>query len=197
MFDDSAVKLIHELTEGVPRRINVFCDRILLYGYLEEVIFFTEEHIQIVADELADEITSPLKLPDKIETSDLAGSASDGNTAQASNIHNHISPTEAQILPLNVAYEQSRKNGSVQSDVKATQNEPRKENVNAPIVTETVNAKAVNSKTSQFQPVEIKSVSVNPSITSDFVDIDETIRDFESRVEKEIESFKKSLDKKF
>ncbi len=61
LFDAQAIDLIHDLTEGVPRRINVFCDRILLFGYLEEIKFFTPEHIKIVADELADEITSPIK----------------------------------------------------------------------------------------------------------------------------------------
>ncbi|MCP3850249.1 MAG: AAA family ATPase [Gammaproteobacteria bacterium] len=61
LFEDDALELIHQLTEGVPRRINVFCDRILLFGYLEEVTIFNREHIKVVADELADEITSPIK----------------------------------------------------------------------------------------------------------------------------------------
>ena len=70
LFERSALMLIHELTEGVPRRINVFCDRILLFGYLEEISFFTTEHVQTVADELEEEITSPIKSRDKPETSE-------------------------------------------------------------------------------------------------------------------------------
>jgi len=61
LFDHNSCLLIHELTEGVPRRINVFCDRILLYGYLEEIERFTVEHINLVADELSNEVTSPVK----------------------------------------------------------------------------------------------------------------------------------------
>jgi len=61
LFDHEACLLIHELTEGVPRRINVFCDRILLYGFLEEIKRFTVKDINNVADELANEVTSPIK----------------------------------------------------------------------------------------------------------------------------------------
>jgi len=61
LFDHDSCLLIHELTEGVPRRINVFCDRILLYGFLEEIDRFTVGHINLVADELSKEITSPVK----------------------------------------------------------------------------------------------------------------------------------------
>lgn len=61
LFSDPAYILVYELTEGVPRRINVFCDRVLLFGYLEEVSFFEANHIQEVAEELGKEITSPVK----------------------------------------------------------------------------------------------------------------------------------------
>lgn len=61
LFNHHCCLLIHELTEGVPRRINVFCERILLYGFLENIKHFTEDHIRLVADELAGEITSPIK----------------------------------------------------------------------------------------------------------------------------------------
>ena len=44
---------------------------------------------------------------------------------------------------------------------------------------------------------EVLSQNTNSAVNSDFVDIDETIKDFETRVEKEIASFKNSLDKKF
>ncbi|MBF0266077.1 MAG: AAA family ATPase, partial [Gammaproteobacteria bacterium] len=60
LFDNETYYLIHEFTEGVPRRINVFCDRILLFGYLEEINWFTIEHINQVADELDNELTTPV-----------------------------------------------------------------------------------------------------------------------------------------
>jgi putative secretion ATPase (PEP-CTERM system associated) len=35
-FTDDAFARIHEETRGIPRRINTLCDRLLLFGYLEE-----------------------------------------------------------------------------------------------------------------------------------------------------------------
>lgn len=83
LFDDEALRLVHELTEGVPRRINVFCDRIMLFGYLEEVSFFTVEHIHMVADELEDEITSPIKLRKKNGVSHLLRQVQANNTSHS------------------------------------------------------------------------------------------------------------------
>lgn len=37
LINDDAFPEIHRITEGVPRRINVFCDRLLLYSYLEKL----------------------------------------------------------------------------------------------------------------------------------------------------------------
>ncbi len=144
LFDDDALLLIHELTEGVPRRINVFCDRILLFGYLEEIIFFTSEHIKIVADELSEEITSPIKAEK----------------------HEEIS--------------------SYLSELQKTYEAPE----HIPEVKEVQRKAAAPS-------VKKEKVKAKESLSSDFVDIEETIKDFESRVENEIAAFKKSLDKKF
>ncbi len=59
VITDIAFELIHNYTNGVPRRINVFCDRLLLYGYLEELFVFKPEVINIVAEELANEASTP------------------------------------------------------------------------------------------------------------------------------------------
>ncbi|WP_417319004.1 XrtA/PEP-CTERM system-associated ATPase [Emcibacter sp.] len=50
-FDDGAFRKIYEYTQGVPRRLNTLCSRILLYGAIEEVHAITEK---IVADVIAD-----------------------------------------------------------------------------------------------------------------------------------------------
>lgn len=55
-FDDEAFDEIHEQTGGVPRRINSFCDRLMLYGYLEELHRFSRESVQTVATELNSEL---------------------------------------------------------------------------------------------------------------------------------------------
>lgn len=59
VFYQGAYEAIHACTDGVPRRLNTFCDRLLLYGYLEEVHAFTGEHVQAVAHELLGEMERP------------------------------------------------------------------------------------------------------------------------------------------
>jgi len=61
-FAELAFELIHEYTEGVPRRINMLCDRILLYGCMEEKHEVTSELVRLVIQELEQEISgTPLK----------------------------------------------------------------------------------------------------------------------------------------
>jgi len=52
-FDESAYAAIHRYTQGVPRRVNVFCDRLLLYGFLEEMREFPETAVDAVGREMA------------------------------------------------------------------------------------------------------------------------------------------------
>ncbi len=51
----AAHQVIFEVTGGVPRRINTFCDRLLLFGYLEELTGLDEGHVNEVANELKQE----------------------------------------------------------------------------------------------------------------------------------------------
>ncbi len=172
LFDDAALTLIHDLTEGVPRRINVFCDRILLFGYLEEIDFFTKEHIKVVADELADEITSPIK----------------------SERHDEIN-----LLLSGEQYDDSAME-SEPEPVTIPKSEPKVETpkIEAPKVkVPKVEALKIEAKAELIKP-EVKQKEITArELPSDFVDIEETIKDFESRVEEEIKAFKESLDKKF
>lgn len=48
-------QLIFEATGGVPRRINTFCDRLMLFGYLEELHVLEPKHIKEVINELKQE----------------------------------------------------------------------------------------------------------------------------------------------
>jgi general secretion pathway protein A len=64
-FDDDVFNAICTYTQGIPRRINTLCDRVLLFGYLDElsvislnavnkVIADIEEEASIVTDEFHD-----------------------------------------------------------------------------------------------------------------------------------------------
>ncbi|WP_426416979.1 XrtA/PEP-CTERM system-associated ATPase [Aestuariirhabdus sp. LZHN29] len=56
-IEEGAYHAIYDFTDGVPRRINVFCDRLLLYTYLEELSEINEAVVKAVADEMSAEIT--------------------------------------------------------------------------------------------------------------------------------------------
>ncbi len=52
LFSDDALDTLHELSAGVPRRINRLCDLALLVGYAEELDSITSPHLQSVHREL-------------------------------------------------------------------------------------------------------------------------------------------------
>jgi putative secretion ATPase (PEP-CTERM system associated) len=60
LFSNEAFQAIHEKTIGVPRKINIFVDRLLLFGFLEELQEFTLESINDVAEEMSAELTGSL-----------------------------------------------------------------------------------------------------------------------------------------
>ena len=50
-FDADAFAALHRFTGGIPRRINTFCDRLLLFGFLEEKTHFGQDEIdEVIAD---------------------------------------------------------------------------------------------------------------------------------------------------
>jgi len=54
-FTIDVYQLIYEITSGIPRRINHFCDRIMLFSYLEEKHDITSAIVEAVQDELLEE----------------------------------------------------------------------------------------------------------------------------------------------
>lgn len=55
-FDDAAFERIHAATGGIPRRINVLCNRILLGAFLADTDQIGIETVQTAADELRAEV---------------------------------------------------------------------------------------------------------------------------------------------
>lgn len=58
VFSQEALDTIFELSDGVPRRINSLCDRILLFGFLQEKTFLTDEDVKTVSEEISGESRS-------------------------------------------------------------------------------------------------------------------------------------------
>ncbi|MEM6640222.1 MAG: AAA family ATPase [Pseudomonadota bacterium] len=59
-FDPDFYGAIHRHTGGVPRKINILMDRVLVYGYLEELREFGAEDVEDVVEELSKEIAGDL-----------------------------------------------------------------------------------------------------------------------------------------
>jgi general secretion pathway protein A len=73
LFSAAAFVQIHEKTAGVPRKINIFVDRLLLFGFLEELQHIDVDAVYNVAQEMEIELTGSLSpaLPDD-QTSQLS-----------------------------------------------------------------------------------------------------------------------------
>lgn len=52
IFTESAVEMIHEVTKGSPRAINILCDRALLAGFVAETFLIDEFIIENCAKEI-------------------------------------------------------------------------------------------------------------------------------------------------
>lgn len=57
-ISDRAFARLYSFTKGVPRRINTFCERLMLYGSLEELLEFHDDTIKAVAKELMYEVSA-------------------------------------------------------------------------------------------------------------------------------------------
>ena len=66
-FAEIAFEKIHEYTEGVPRRINMLCDRIMLFGCMEETHNVTGELVDEVKQELEQEVSSGTIRPETVK----------------------------------------------------------------------------------------------------------------------------------
>lgn len=56
VISDEAFDSLYEATGGVPRRVNTLCERILLFGALEDLHSFDGGHVSAVVAEIAEEL---------------------------------------------------------------------------------------------------------------------------------------------
>jgi general secretion pathway protein A len=61
LFSAGAYARIFQFTHGIPRKINTLMDRILLYGFLEELETLDEEAVENVIKEVSEEMFLPEK----------------------------------------------------------------------------------------------------------------------------------------
>jgi hypothetical protein len=104
LFSDEAFEAIHEKTLGVPRKINIFVDRLLLFGFLEELPYFDLEAINEVASEMSGELTGSLSsqvLPNNQTASSLSQQVVLGSSESVENIKDVLREVE-EILESNI-----------------------------------------------------------------------------------------------
>jgi len=65
-FGEDAIAAIHRHSGGIPRKINVLCDRLLLMGRLDEKHAFTGKEVAAVINEMNQEFASPDMLATRV-----------------------------------------------------------------------------------------------------------------------------------
>jgi general secretion pathway protein A len=58
-FSDRAVDAIHRYSSGIPRLINMLCDRVLLRGYLQKSHVVELDMVDASIGELSDQFSRP------------------------------------------------------------------------------------------------------------------------------------------
>ncbi|MBV2092452.1 MAG: XrtA-associated ATPase, partial [Candidatus Thiodiazotropha sp. (ex Ctena orbiculata)] len=71
-FADGVFKMIFEFTGGVPRRINAMCDRLMLFGCLEEMHELNKDAVLSVIEELEQEVSFDPPVDEKQQGPQLA-----------------------------------------------------------------------------------------------------------------------------
>ncbi len=104
-FSGPALEAIHLLSDGVPRRINVICDRLLLHGFLEQLQRIDHEAVAAVARDMMDEglLTVLAGVPDAAgiqKQSEMATASEVAETPDARILHHESSVNERAIEPL-------------------------------------------------------------------------------------------------
>ncbi len=87
-FAEGVFRNIHEFTGGVPRRINAMCDRLLLFGCLEELHTLDQEAVTSVREQLEQEVSfhpadNNKEEPTRTNVSQLRPKAFTAGSAQA------------------------------------------------------------------------------------------------------------------
>jgi len=101
-IETDAHEVIHQFTQGVPRRINTFCDRLLLLAYLEELHQIDRDTVNAVANE----ITSDFPALDEPATAQTGIPAVDGDTSESSRIEDLEARVRSLEQALNTAHDE-------------------------------------------------------------------------------------------
>ena len=91
-FTEQCYALIHRYSQGIPRKINVICDRLLLYGFLEELHTYDEQAVLTVGDEFEKEVVNPTHTVNS--TSPPVNRATSTPAKATNDVHHRLSEIE-------------------------------------------------------------------------------------------------------
>ncbi|MGD8909644.1 MAG: XrtA-associated ATPase [Chromatiales bacterium] len=109
-FADGTFRMIHEFTGGVPRRINAMCDRLMLYGCLEELHHLDKDAVLSVMQELelevsfdpppgeADQPRPGEPLPEQLPKASVSPLRLNGNQATAKRPATALTPNADELI---------------------------------------------------------------------------------------------------
>ena len=99
-FEPGSFDLIHELTGGIPRRINTLCNRVLLAAFLAEKHSVGTSDVQMIAHEIRDEMGAESALSPVAVVGGETGLTADGSSGMRvdpSVWHRHFHKIEERI----------------------------------------------------------------------------------------------------
>jgi len=107
-ISDVAFDAIFSATGGVPRRVNNLCDRLLLFGSLEEVHELEDSHVKTVVEEMAQEVGhSEGLVEDQVATP--AATSAQVSTARPADLEGRVAWLEQEVQYLRSALSKNRR----------------------------------------------------------------------------------------
>ncbi len=71
-LDDDIFQQIADFTKGIPRKINIFADRLFLYAFLEDLHAISQADVAAVIEEMGGELSGSLQgTPEQQGVSDI------------------------------------------------------------------------------------------------------------------------------
>jgi putative secretion ATPase (PEP-CTERM system associated) len=101
LLADDCFELIHQHSRGIPRKVNNLMDRVLLFGFLEEVELLGSQHIAQVIEEISGEIATQAPSPSsQIAEKSQTNASLHEQQAQAANASSGTNPYHAMLSEL-------------------------------------------------------------------------------------------------
>lgn len=117
VIDDGAYELIHQYSGGVPRKINLFCDRMLMMGCLEELHHFGEKEVNDVINDFHQEFNASRLASDETVSSATDLMKAQFEKADLAKMESRLSRMERSVLFVLDLLKQNLSFGSMKDDL--------------------------------------------------------------------------------